>query len=504
MADNALSAHRDANAHLVPRQIAGRVWACNDPNNVMLTRMLSGGMNKFKFNRIGACKIEWMEDGGLPEATEIICDVPCPESCGTDCNHHNVYDTEVIAVENAALFIKYSVWSIDPPPDPLNCPPDETTTMAADSGNDREFIYVYERDCLNNTVTVMRGWNGTCVNEIKAGTCIRLEFTVAPECPVYDGPPPVARTTNCNYIQTFVSGYQTTKKFSIVEHYGSSSELEIHRARIMGGNAHGQTMDGQLVQQFENALLRGLPNPGASDGSHAAMGGIDSFNIPQYTAGGGLDYRRLCEIFQKIYRAGGMVNNSNYVLMVSPEAKMMIDDMAQPTMHNNQSGMNQKWGVSISSFQSTFGEIGITMHRRMRPNEMYLMDTSKIGWIPIMNWEEGALAKESILCDRFQIAGMFTMALACRCHHAKIIICPWCSDWECVGGCRNAPPKQDNCEPGVVVGPPGGKTVPGAGTPTTDDEHMGIVVPEKANAAQMTPEQRLALAQRANKQRQGG
>jgi len=390
-----------------------------------------------------------MEEDNLAEATTICAPLCKPEPIGKDCNFNFTYAVQTISVENAALFIKNSVWSIDPP-NGAECPPEKTTTASPDAGNNREMVFIFDRDCINNTLTVMRGWNGCPVNYAEIGTCIRMEFTVMPECPTFDGSPPVGRTTRKNYVQTLGDGYSTTKKFSLMQHYGVTDEIARHKARLMGGRIGSNMEDGILIKQLENALLRGKPNPGGSDGAHAAMGGIDSFDIPQYTLGGGLTPDRMCEFMQYVYEAGGRFSDGNYLFIMHPRMKSQISKWGMGQMANAMPGTT-RWGFQVDSFYSDYGEVNFAMHHRLAPWEMYLLDTSKMGWIPIIPFEEGGLSQDSIWCNKYQILGAYTFALACRCHHAKFIVCPSCEDWECTGGCTTKIKPRTFCEPGVTV-----------------------------------------------------
>jgi len=262
----------------------------------------------------------------------------------------------------------------------------------------------------------------------------------------------------------------------------------------MGGRVNGNATDGHLVRQLENALLHGRPSMGGDNGVHAGMGGIDSFDIPCHNIGGAITPDSLDGIMQSIDDAGGLVNPSNYLFIMSHSARAMINKWASPTQMNMQPSMNMKWGVRVTSYESEFGSINFTTHRRLPKNTMYLLDTSKIGWIPIMNWKMGPLARQSILCDKFQIAGMFTMALACRCHHAKIVICPWCEDPTCFGKCKTpATPPTPYCDPTVPVFPPA--------DPVEEEGVMKKPTAEDAKAM-ITPEQKLAAAQAALKSKQ--
>lgn len=458
MADNQLSAHRDPNASLVPRYIGDRVFLCNNAERIMLARMLANGENKIQISGTAeSCKIEWMETYETPSTDNAVGDWPAPASTGVDCFGNATYECMSIAVEHPGYFTLYSVWSVDPPPSDY-CPPEQTTTGSDDAGVGREYIFVKGRDCDAGTIDVVRGWHGTTVNDILDGTCLRREFSVAPECPEQDNAPLVANNTNHNYFQIFSEGYSETKKHQYIQHYGIDNQTEQHRARLMGGTIGGRMVDGLLPTMLENAIFRGIRHPGGGSGAGASFGGIDSFNIPQRTiTGGAMDYFTLAEIMHDIYECGGMFGD-NYLFIMSPRLKMHMSQWAE--CRNCNEGMRENsWGVKVDSFMSDFGTLNFTMHRGLRNNEMYILDTSKMGLITGWDWQEEMVASSTSICYPYQITAMYSFFLACACHHMKIVCCPSCYGDGCKQCCHTDQPEVEYCEPGIPVEPVPSPTV---------------------------------------------
>jgi len=482
MADNQLSAHRDINADLVPRYIGDRVFLCNNAQRIMLAKMLDGGENKIQISGTAeSCKIEWMETYESSSTDNAVGDWPVPPSTGVDCFGNATYPVETIAVEHPQYFTLYSVWSVDPPPSDY-CPPGQTTTAADDAAGGREYIFIKGRDCDAGTIDVVRGWHGTAVLDILDGTCLRREFNVAPECPEQDNAPLVANSVNHNYFQIMSEGYSETKKHQFMKHYGIANQTEEHRSRLMGGTIGGRMVDGLLPTMLENAIFRGIRHPGGGSGAGASFGGIDSFNIPQYTiSGGAMDYFTLAEIMHNIYECGGDFNENNYLFIMSPRLKMMMSQWAECLNCNREATSNQ-WGVKVDSFMSDFGTLDFTMHRGLRNNEMYILDTSKMGLINGWDWEEERVATGTSICYPFQITAMKSFFLACACHHAKIVCCPSCYGDGCKQCCVPEVKEVEYCEPGVPVGDPLEPRPPGP-TPAED----------------CTAEERLAMAKTAAK-----
>lgn len=459
---NSFTAFNDRNQHLVVRSVADRLWYCQPEDTVLQQLLPTNGNGMFEFNSITDCKYEWMETGDIPTTAMITETFAAPTSTGVDCYDHPTYDYINIRVDHPEYFHRGNVLKICPPAGTPYCDPvtgecDPGQTVAGPGQRDM-FVWVESRDCASGTLTVYPGWAGTPVYEIPIGTQICLMYTVAEECPEHVNNYIVSATSNENYFQLFHTGWEYTEKSRIKEYYGlgtADQAMERHRRQLMGGSVNGARFTGKLPRELENALLYGVPHPGGPTGK-SAMGGINSFGIPEYCVDN-LNYELFRDILSEITFSGGMIGD-NTIVLIPHHVQKIIDDWGD--CRNCETGPeNTSFGVRINTLVTSYGTIGFTPHRQLASNEIYILDRTKMGIITPpgdWNWTEKELPNpQTSLCHNFETYGMFGFALACPCHHAKITMRSACG---CAESCCPHNPCYDEpgtpdpmCEPGVPV-----------------------------------------------------
>lgn len=410
----------DTNRHLRIRSVGEKVFL-GDVNETIFVRLLGGldsGRSKFGFRSITDAKVEWLSDGELPITDSLASGVSAPASLGNDDFGNAVYATEDWTVSNVGYFMPGMVLEMPLPASayvPQTTPGDGTIPA-------KELVWISSVDSANSQIEVVRGFAGTPVYAYLASHPVCINSTAALERQDWAANYVLRRTSDENYFQIFYAGLGRTKKqekFADGNNYGGEgSEYDRQMRRIMGGTIAGRPITGVLPMQLEMALVYGKPTIGNEDvGYPAAMGGITSFDIwkpvyPDWT----MD--RMQTVMQTLFENGSNPD----VMVVSPDVKRVISQWAE---HRNQTPTREDrgYGVVVDKLMTDFGEIGITMHRKLNKGEIFILNTSEMGLVQGWEFEETMLAQDdSSLYKETMIDGCYSFALGNPLHHAWIRI----------------------------------------------------------------------------------
>lgn len=422
-------------ANIVERNIAHRIWQCDDQELVMIMQLLggtNGAMGKFGFMAPTDTKIEWMKTGSRPTGSTLTGAAAAPVSLGNDAFGHPVFAPVNWQVADATIFARGMVLELI------------RVDMSAP-----EFVYVNSVNAGTNQINVIRGWRGTPTYSYLTGQSLCMLTIVAEECDTPFTMRPVGVTTDLNYFQVFQWGFEDTyRRQKLMKYYGDYDPYEEEVRRVLGGSVGGRNYTGTLPKLLEKSIFYGIPSPGGSAGD-ASFGGINSFPINQFVFPS-WDLDSLLGVVSTLYQAGANIGNTT--LLVSSALSEQISRWGYGSL---QTGLNdRKIGVKIDEIVTNYGNLKVMTHRALRPNEAYLLDASEMGLLEGWPWTEYVVPQTTALCEVTQIHGAFTFALACPCHHARIRVDSAClpvyaCDPACAIGVIDVPTVLP--EPGVVV-----------------------------------------------------
>lgn len=387
------------NDSIKDRSIANRIWQC-DMDDIMFINSIggtNGGVGKFQMRAIADDFIRWYSTGDRPTSTTLVGSYTAPSSTGTDGHGNAVYPSKNVTVADGSIY--YPTMVLD---------------LVRDDGQDDEFWYV--NSVSGNVLNITPGWRGTPVYSYSNGQLINMLSIVAEECAVPQFLAPRGFSSDTNYFQIWTHGLQDTmRRQRLMNYFLDYDPYEEEMRRVMGGTVRGRSYTGWLNKALEQTALYGVPSEGGPNGD-GSMGGLNSFAINQLvTPTWDLNYFRKT-VIKSLYKAGA--NIPNLTMLISPDVAEIISDWGAGVYMTERS--ESKVGIKIESIVTQYGEIKPQVHRHIRPNEIYLYDSDKIGMLEGWGWTESELPSDSALCSKMQIHGCFTMAVACPEHHMRI------------------------------------------------------------------------------------
>lgn len=434
---NAFRAARDRNKANTIRVVANKIWMCNMRDLWLIDRIGIENANsskKFQFPMIKALEYEWFERGNVPHSNKITAPVPAPTSQGNDCFGQAVYGMQTIPVSNPERYFKgMVVYAQAPAPASVLSP--------------WEYMYIHDVDTTLKTITVTRGWRGTPVYSYPVDHELCVLTIVAEECPDHVVAFNPLKNSTKNYTQLFVSGLSQSERSKRVMHYGDDVDQYTEAmTRIMGGTLSGKTITGELPYMLEMAGWYGLPSPGGTNGD-SSFGGINSFPINQVVVPQ-LELDTLNDAIYTAYENGADVES--LIIVCGPRIKRIISTWGEGYLRTQRN--DNAVGQVIDRISTDVGEVKVEMTRAIKPNEVYIIDPSEMGFLEFQPFTEVELAKTNIICEDRGIWGEYGFALACPCHHTRIRVDSNClPDGSCDIACFDEPADPAFCEPGQVA-----------------------------------------------------
>jgi hypothetical protein len=259
-----------------------------------------------------------------------------------------------------------------------------------------------------STITVARGHGGTTNAAHAASVLITLLGPARPQ----GSDPGAARTTTksgrFNYTQIFEETVKATATTQATQKYvNNGREVEYHIERtmeIIGTNMEKTLMFGRKV----------APSAGVA----GTMDGIlPIFSTNVYNkSGAALTQVHLEDALEDIWEAGAKA----YLILAGSTQARRIDTFLDP--YKEASYQDQTFGSFLTRYRTRFGILDILMSRWMSQSEVWLLDTSKIGFGPLTNRALGItkIATKSREYDEWQISGEYTSETRLEKSHARI------------------------------------------------------------------------------------
>ena len=391
--------------HNRAEDISDRMWQC-DLDDIFFINSIggtNGAKGKFAFGMPSTDYIEWRSIGDRPTTTTLTATLGQPTTTGNDAFGDPVYAANLtVTVANSKIFTAGMVLELV-----------RSDTQAP------EYVYINSINHTTGTLTMTRGWRGTPVYSYSSGQQITMLTWLAEECAAPNYLQPLGFGTPLrNYYQIFTAGIEDTmKRRELSSYYLDYDPYEEELRRLVGGSVRGRKYTGLLPKLLERTALYGRPSASGPNGD-ASMGGLNSFAINQLTTGTWtLDYFRR-NVIEFLYEQGADINK--LVMICSNRVAELISSWGQGVYMSERN--ESRVGIKIETIVTQHGEIKPMVHRWLRPNEVYLYDPDKIGMLEGWNWQMGDIPQTTLLCDKKQIHGCFTLAVACPGHHMRIRI----------------------------------------------------------------------------------
>lgn len=380
-----------------------RLWQCNMDDIFFINSIggTNGAKGKFQFGMPSHDYIEWQSIGDRPTTTTLSASLGQPTTTGDDAYGDPVYDANLaITVTRSDIFTPGMV---------LELVRSDTSTP--------EFVHINSIDHATKILTVTRGWRGTPVYSYSSTQQITMVTALAEECATPQYLQPLGLGTPLrNYFQIWTFGMEDTLRRQKLtnNNFYDYDPYEEEMLRLVGGSARNRKYTGLIPKLMERTALYGIPSPAGPNGD-ASMGGLNSFAINQVTtATWDLDYFRTQVEF--LYDQGADIGG--LIFMCSSRIAGLISKWGEGVYVSRREDTTV--GVKIENIVTQHGDFKPVIHRSLRPNEAYFYDPDKIGMLEGWPLQSGDLPQTSLLCEKKQIHGCFTMAVACPGHHMRI------------------------------------------------------------------------------------
>lgn len=259
-----------------------------------------------------------------------------------------------------------------------------------------------------NTITVARGHGGTTNAAHAASILITLLGPARPQ----GSDPGLSRTTTktgkFNYTQIFEETVKATATAQATKKYvNNGSEVEYHIERtmeVLGTNMEKTLMYGRKV----------APSAGVA-GTMDGILPIFSTNVFNKSSAA-LTQVMLEDALEDIWEAGAKA----YLILAGATQARRIDTFLDP--YKEAGYRDSTFGSFLTRYVTRFGIVDILMSRWMPSDEVWILDTSKIGLGPLQGRALGItkLPPTSREYDLWQISGEYTSETRLEKSHARI------------------------------------------------------------------------------------
>ncbi len=344
-----------------------------DPMEVPLLNAIGYGpdnVKKFNFVNFPGTQIEWLEDTYAPRTAT---------AAATNITNDSTTTTIAVTTGQGARFQKGHVILID-----------------------SEYMWV--SSISTDTLTVTRNWGGTqATHESTASITIvsvaRLEGVDA------DDSPTTTPTSGTNVSQIFQKKIELSRTRQRITQYGISDEFDREVDKAMK----------ELTLYLEVAGFRGVRKAGSSSAARG-MGGLDTFittNVTTLTGSPALLQKNIEDAVQSCWSEGG--NPS--LLVCGAWALRKIRDFYAPSVRSTPD--ERRGGIRIDKILTTTGELDVLPARNCPTTKLYILDESRVGFVPIDEFVTEDLAKTGD-ADKAQVVGEYSLALVNEKAHAIV------------------------------------------------------------------------------------
>lgn len=344
-----------------------------DPMEVPLLNALgykSSNVKKFSFVNFPGTQIEWLEDTyALRTAT----------AAATNITNSSTTTTIAVTTGQGARFQKGHVILLD-----------------------AEYMWV--SSISTDTLTVTRNFGGTQATH-ESTSAITIVSTARLEGTDADDSPTTTPTSGTNYSQIFQKKIELSGTRQVVTQYGIANEYDREVARAIK----------EKTLELENVAFYGVRNAGSASAARSA-GGLGVFvttNLTTLTSSPALTQKNIEDAVQSCWSAGGTPD----LIVCGAWAMRKIRDFYSPTVRSTPN--DKRGGILIDKILTVTGELDVLIDRNCPTTKLYVLDTSRVGYVPIREFVTEDLAKTGD-ADKAEVVGEYSLVVCNEKAHAIV------------------------------------------------------------------------------------
>lgn len=323
-----------------PRSVSEMLSMIDPTEAPLLTRLGVNNESRFRMEVWPRTKYEWLEDAMSARDSTLTADI-----------NNSVTS---IAVADGSLFKEGDIIEID-----------------------SELIYVSE--VTSNTLSVVvRAFGGTTAASHTNTTTVSLATIARLEAADYDTGHTTTVSTLYNYTQIIAEAVKVSGSEAVDTKYGIDDTMAYHLAKLMGGSdgIGSKFKAGKLPMLLERTFFKGRRSAGSSSASRA-MGGYKQFVTTNVTdlAGAALTRKHIEDLYTQCFVAGG----DPTLLVCGAHVRRKISSFYEGLIATTRT--ETTGGSRIDTVQTDFGTLEIMFHRWCPPDEVYIFEPAKMGWL---------------------------------------------------------------------------------------------------------------------------
>lgn len=241
---------------------------------------------------------------------------------------------------------------------------------------DSELMYV--ASVATDTATVVRAYGGTTAASHSDDTVWERVTIARLEGAAYTTGYTTTVTAPLNYTQIISEAIEITRTQKKMPTYGYNDTMAYHLSKLIGGDSMigSRYKAGTLPILLENTFWHGRKQLGTKTVARA-MGGFNEYVTTNVTnlSSAPLTRAHIENKAQAIYDAGGRLDT----ILVGSWLKRKISSFYEGLVRTERS--EERGGSVITTVQTDFGELEVMWHPRCPSGELYLIDSSRCGWL---------------------------------------------------------------------------------------------------------------------------
>lgn len=348
-----------------------------DPMEVPLLNALGYGkanVKKFQFVNFPGTKIEWLEDTYAQRS-----------DTGADTGITNSTTTTSLTVTDATKF--------------------QVGQVLCESAS-AELVWVGAVTTATNVLTIVRGFGGTTPTTHGSTVTWNIVSVARKEGVDADDSPTTTPTSGYNYSQILEKKIEISGTRQIVTQYGIANEFDREVEKAMR----------ELTLYLENMAFYGGRAAGSGTAARAA-GGFGQFistNVTSLSSSPALTQKNIEDAVQSAWSYGGNPD----LIVCGAWALKKIRDMYSPNVRTTTD--ETRGGINIDKvLVPPVGELDILVDRNCPTTNLYILDTGRVGFVPIREFTTEDLAKTGD-ADKAQVVGEYSFVLKNEKAHAIV------------------------------------------------------------------------------------
>ena len=271
---------------------------------------------------------------------------------------------------------------------------------------DAEYMVVKLANTQTNEIVVYsRSYGGTNATHA-ADAAIQIVGMARLEGDDADFGPIVAMKAPYNYTSIFQKAVQVSGTQQVISQYGIEDEFLYQANKAVP----------HLLRLVERASFHGVRAAGSAAGPRS-MGGLEMFISDNVVAAGGpIAKAHLDAAMEEIFMDGG---HPDLLLMnprVSNDLRALLDNSSFVRVHQDENQLGMR---PIERVITQYGELELVMDRWCPTTTAYILDSNKIGFYTLRNFEVKELARSGDSL-KGEVVGEFSLLVANEKAHGKI------------------------------------------------------------------------------------